>query len=133
MQRAEAVATNGGAAAALLAAGVGCFALGLVTIVAEKNSGIDAALRFYGPTGDISGITTVAAVCWLLAWVGLHVQWRRREVPLGKAFAVALVFIALGLGGTFPPVYQTLSRKWGLPWRRRLIGGRGVGTISRLC
>ena len=58
---------NGAVAAALLAGGIGAFAVGLMTVLAEASEAIANLLRFSGPVGPLSGKTTVAVVIWLIA------------------------------------------------------------------
>ena len=110
MRSEEPVASRGGPAAAILAAGVGCFALGLLTVLAEKNRSLGTALRFSDQAGDISGITIVAVLLWLIAWAGLHGLWRHRDPNLGQVLSASLGLIALGCVGTFPPFFQAISR-----------------------
>ena len=98
--------TNGVAAAAIVAAGVGCAALGVLIVLAESIGAVKTALTFSGPVGPLSGKTLVASAVWLIAWVALHLAWRRRQVAFGAAWAVTLALITLGLLGTFPPFYQ---------------------------
>ena len=96
-------ATNGAALAAFVAAGVGAFALGLIVILNEL--GLLAVPALYAPAGGVSGRTTLAAVVWLIAWAVLHWRWKEREVQPGRAFAITLILIALGVLLTFPPVW----------------------------
>lgn len=95
---------NGALWAAILASGIGGFAVGLVAILNE--SGIFAAPTLYGPAGGVSGRTTIAAVIWLVSWAVLHRLWRDREVGGGRVTAIAVVLILVGLSGTFPPVWS---------------------------
>lgn len=98
--------TNGPAAAAILASGVGSLALGLFTIMAEANAAIKNALNLYNPVGPLSGKTTVAVVIWLVAWAVFHGLWKNEQVDFAKIFSVTLIMIALGLLGTFPLFYD---------------------------
>jgi len=93
---------NGVASAALIGAGIGCFALGLLTLLTEVNSTIENALDFYAPTGPVSGITTLAVVVWLVAWVAMHLLWKNRRIDFRKVYIVVLVLVALGVLGCFP-------------------------------
>lgn len=97
---------NGPAAAAVLAAGVGSLALGLLTVLAEASMPLRNALSLYTPAGPLTGKTTGAVAIWLVVWLALHLAWGQREVDFGKVFAATLVLIALGLLGTFPPVFE---------------------------
>jgi len=56
--------TNGPAAAAILASGIGSMALGLFTTLAQAITSIKNALNLYDPAGPLSGKTTVAVVVW---------------------------------------------------------------------
>ena len=97
------VAANGAAIAALLGAGVGAFAMGLVVILNE--AGVFSAPSLYGPAGGVSGRTTIAVVIWLIAWAVLHTRWKGRQVESRRIFTTTLVLIAVGLVLTFPPVW----------------------------
>lgn len=76
--------TNGAAMAAMLAAGIGAFAMGAFVILNE--AGVFAAPALYRPAGGVTGRTTFAALVWLAAWALLHTRWRgarsRRAVSL---------------------------------------------------
>ena len=52
--------TNGSAAAAILSAGIGCATLGILALAGDAFPAISKLLIFYGPTGALSGVTTVA-------------------------------------------------------------------------
>ena len=101
--------TNGPAAAAILASGIGSMALGLSTVLAQAIAQIKEALVFYSPSGSLSGETTIAVVVWAVSWALLHVLWRSDHVDFGKVFIATLVLIALGLLGTFPPFFQAFG------------------------
>jgi hypothetical protein len=98
--------TNGPAAAAILASGIGSLALGLCTTLAQAMVPVKNVLTFYRPAGPLSGKTTVAVVIWLVAWAVLHSQWQDRQVHFPRVFTVTLVMIALGLLGTFPVFFE---------------------------
>ena len=91
----------GEAAAAILAAGVGAFAMGLMTTLAEIP-GIKDALNFYNPVGPLSGQTTIAIIVWLVSWAALYSLWKGKDVPFPRVFTATLILIALGVLGTFP-------------------------------
>ena len=57
--------TNGSAAAAILSAGIGCFVLALLAILADNSVLLRRSLVFYKPTGVLSGVTTIGIVVWL--------------------------------------------------------------------
>ena len=66
-----AVEKVGKALAAMVAAGVGSAALGVLTTLAELSPGLKNILNFYDPVGPLSGKTTVAVIIWLIAWYAL--------------------------------------------------------------
>lgn len=106
MNKTEQTITNGRASAAVLAAGVGSFAMGLFTTLKAVSKTIKGFYVFYFPTGELSGISTLAVLTWLIAWVALHTSWKDHQVHFRKVFVITLVLIALGLLGTFPPFFE---------------------------
>ena len=102
---AESIPT-GPAAAAVLAAGIGCAALGILIPLAEGIAWVKTTLTFNGPVGPLSGKTIVASVVWLIAWAVLHAAWRRRDVRFAPVWVASILLIAVGLLGSFPPVFQ---------------------------
>lgn len=101
--RGRTVTPNGAAMSAVLAAGIGSLAMGLLVIFNE--AGIFTAPSLYGPVGGLSGRSTFAAVTWLVAWTILHARWKRRDVAAGGMLAWTLVLIALAIVMTLPPVW----------------------------
>ena len=89
--------------AAVLAAGIGSFAMGAVVLLNE--AGLFAAPTLYGPAGGVSGRTTIAVVVWLVAWAVLHARWKDRDAAGGQVLTATHVLVALGLIGTWPPVW----------------------------
>jgi hypothetical protein len=96
--------TNGSGAAALLAAGIGSFALAILAIAADKSATIKAALTFYKPTGALSGVSTVAILLWLVTWVILDLRWRKKTVALAQISIIAFGLLVLSFLLTFPPI-----------------------------
>jgi hypothetical protein len=96
--------TNGSGAAAILAAGIGSFALAALAIAADKSAAMKTALAFYKPTGPLSGVTTVAILIWVLTWAMLGVGWQRKTVSLGIVNAAAFALLILSFLLTFPPI-----------------------------
>ncbi|HEY4116351.1 MAG TPA: hypothetical protein VGM56_00795, partial [Byssovorax sp.] len=92
----EPVLPNGPAAAALLAAGIGCLSLGVLATIGDGWSAAARAFAFYAPTGPLSGVTTTAIVVWLVVWAALARAWRRRDVDM--RLVRAGIFVATGLG-----------------------------------
>lgn len=95
--------TNGPAAAAILSAGVGCFVLGVLAVAADGLKPVAKLLTFYGPTGPLSGVSTVAIAIWLVCWLVLARLWGMRTMAMSKVNAVAFVLLGIGLLLTFPP------------------------------
>lgn len=102
----QAVMPNGAGLAAVLAAGLGAFAMGLLVILNE--AGIFAAPSLYGPVGGLSGRSTLAVLAWLLAWATLHLRWRGRELSVSRVLTWTLVLVGLAIAMTFPPVWGLL-------------------------
>ena len=96
-------------ATAMLAAGLGAFALGLLTTLAETSESIKEFLNLYDPVGPLSGKTIGAVVVWLIAWAILHVMYRTKDVESRKELAVSLILIGLGVLGTFPIFFQAFA------------------------
>lgn len=97
---------NGAAMAAILAAGIGSFAMGAFVIANE--AGIYAAPSLYGPAGGLSGRSTLAVVVWLAAWGVLQARWEGRTVAAGRIFAWTLFMIAIAVAATYPPLWALL-------------------------
>jgi len=97
-------AMNGAALAAFLAAGIGAFAMGVMVLLNE--AGLFSAPALYPPAGGVSGRTTFAAVIWLIGWAVLHRRWKGRQLEAGRARAITLILIGLGVLLTFPPVWR---------------------------
>lgn len=95
---------NGGGAAALLAAGIGCFALAVLAILGDQIAAMKSAMIFSKPTGPLSGVTTTAVAIWLAAWALLEWRWRKKTVAVGRVAWIAAVLLVLALLLTFPPV-----------------------------
>lgn len=98
--------TNGPAAAAILAAGIGSMVLGLFVILSEALKSVNNALNFYNPVGPLSGKTIIAIAVWLAAWIILHISWKNKQVNFAGVFTASLILIILGLLGTFPPFFD---------------------------
>jgi len=97
---------NGSGAAAILAGGVGMFAVGALAIAADKSALLGKLLVFYSPTGRLSGVTCTAVLIWLSSWAILEWRWGRHDVALARINAVAFALLGLSLLLTFPPVAE---------------------------
>jgi hypothetical protein len=103
---------DGPAAAAMLAAGVGMFTLGLLTVLNEASTGLHDWLEsweFDQGVGPLAGKTTLSVIVWALSWIALAIGLRGRDVNLKTWFWVALVLGVLGFIGTFPPVFEAFA------------------------
>lgn len=102
---------NGPGAAALLAAAIGCAALGIFALLGDAFHGIATFFKFYVPTGPLSGVTTSAIIVWLASWFALGKTWADRDVAIDKVSLVAFVLLAIGFALTFPPFMDLLQGK----------------------
>jgi hypothetical protein len=100
---------SGPAAAVVLAAGLACFALGLLTVLTVVSGAVSDVLTLSERVGDLSGVTTFATIVFFGAWIGLAFAWRRSNPPLARIAAAAGLLVALGLLGTFPPFFNALG------------------------
>ena len=96
--------TNGAAMAAYLGAGIGAFAMGALCVLNE--AGVYAAPALYGPAGGLSGRASFACAVWLAAWLVLHYRWKDGVVAHSPVWLTTGGLTALGLLGTFPPVWS---------------------------
>jgi hypothetical protein len=110
MMQARETEPNGGIVAATIAAGAGCAALGLLTVGAAASTEFADLLTLYAPSGPLTGKATVAAIIYLIVWINLHFRLRDRELSLSRGFLLTMFLLAIGMVGTFPPVYQFFAR-----------------------
>jgi len=106
---------NGPAAAAVLAASIGSFVLGLMVTLAEASVDIKNFLDFsknYGlgsGVGPLSGKVILATAAFILSWIGFGFVWRKKDVNFGRVFVAAMVLLALGFALTFPPIFELFA------------------------
>jgi len=72
-------------------------------LLAKTVPPFDALLSWYPPTGDLSGITSLSVLAWLVVWAGLSRAWRGRSVNSGRVLGATLILTLLGVIVTFPP------------------------------
>lgn len=101
---------SGPGAAIVLSAGIGSAVYGLAVVGASASPSIQQALNWWAPGGPLVGKTSVGVIAWLASWLVLHLLWRRKELPFGKVWAVALTLIVLGFVLTFPPVFEAFAK-----------------------
>lgn len=97
--------------AAMVAAGVGCTVLGVLTVLTEASAAVKTALNVYNPVGPLSGKTLGAVLAYVVTWIGLALWARGRVVRIEHWIPISLGLIAIGLILTFPPVYQAFTVK----------------------
>jgi fluoride ion exporter CrcB/FEX len=100
---------EGPISAAIIAGGIGAFALGLLTTLAEANETISGWLELKVSVGPLSGKTTFAVLIWLVAWAVLHVAMKDKGYETRRAFTIAIVLVALGVIATFPTFFQLFA------------------------
>jgi hypothetical protein len=93
---------TGPGAAALVAAGVGVFVIGMLTTLAEASPAISSALAWVRGAGPLSGKTGAGVIVWLVTWIVLHAAWKDKNPDLGRTFSWALTLIVAGFVFTFP-------------------------------
>jgi len=100
---------NGGAAAAILAAGIGSFALGVLSFIGDVSLDMRRAFIIWNPSGPLSGVSTGTIAIWLVAWLVLALAWNKREVRLPRVNLIAFALLAIGMLLTFPPFADMLQ------------------------
>ncbi|MDR3736535.1 MAG: hypothetical protein P4L10_13495 [Acidobacteriaceae bacterium] len=100
--------SNGPGAAAILSAGIGCFAIGIFGFAADKSAAIKSHFILYKPTGPLSGQTTLAIILWLVSWAILAQAWKGKTVSLKRITLTAFILLGLSLLLTFPPLIDLL-------------------------
>ena len=94
---------SGPAAAAILAAGTGCCAMGVFYVAGNVSPAMNRLFSIYKPAGALSGVSTAAIVLWLVVWVVLDRRWAETDVELGRIGIWSAVLLGAGLLLTFPP------------------------------
>ena len=102
---------NGSGAAAILAAGIGCAAVGILALAGDASPAIGKGLTFFNPVGTLSGGSPVSIVFWFVACFALARLWGTKTVALGKVNAIAFALLIVGLLLTFPPFMDLLQGK----------------------
>ena len=106
---AETPKVNGPAMAALVAAGIGSAALGLLVVLSEAVPAVKTFMDFYSPVGPLAGKSTYAVVAYLVSWGILAALWKGKEISFPIAYIATLVLIALGLIGSFPLFFEAFT------------------------
>jgi len=103
---------DGPGAAAMLAAAIGVFALGLLTVLAEASVEIHDWLEtweFGQGVGPLAGKTTLAVIVWLVSWGALALGLRGKDVDLKPWIWASAILGILGVLGTFPPIFTAFA------------------------
>ena len=100
---------NGPAAAALIAAGVGALALGILTVLNEASEAVHDFLELDTGVGPLSGKTTFAVISYVVAWALLSPALWRRNVSWSVVLAVTGLLLVGGLLGTFPEFFKLFA------------------------
>ncbi|MHB1701025.1 MAG: hypothetical protein ACYCSN_13010 [Acidobacteriaceae bacterium] len=102
---------NGLAGAAILSAGAGCFALGVLAVAGDASKSMAHWLTLYKPTGPLSGVSSTAILLWLALWLILGRRWRSKTIAIARVNALAFVLLLAGVLLAFPPFEDLLLRK----------------------
>jgi hypothetical protein len=105
----EVTPASGPAAAVVLAAGLACFTLGVLSVLTAASGRVSDALTVSERVGDVSGISIATFVVFFATWTALTVAWRRANPPLIRIALAAGALVALGLVGTFPPFFNAIG------------------------
>lgn len=100
---------NGAFAATALSAGIGCFMIGFLTVMAQANATIKDLLNWWDPAGPLTGKTGVGTIVWILCWLMFYFMWRKKEIAFKKIWWITLFLIAGALLLTFPPIFEALA------------------------
>jgi hypothetical protein len=103
--------TDGAAAAAIVASGIGATVLGLMIIGAEMSKQFATMLTFNKAVGPLSGKTIIATLGFLISWAILHFMWKDKEVNFGRMATIGAVLITIGILLTFPPIFDLFAPK----------------------
>jgi hypothetical protein len=98
-------------ASALLAAGIGCLVMGIVTTLSEALKPVADLLNLYKPTGPLSGKSLVAIIVWLAAWALLSRVSKGKQINTSKWIGCAMICVALGFITTFPLFFDMFGEK----------------------
>lgn len=100
---------NGPVAAVMLGGGFGAAVLGIATVWAQVSAANAALLNWYAPVGPLTGQAILSAAAFFLSWGLFALLWRGRNVNFGAVSLLAFLLLAVGLAGTFPPVFEMFA------------------------
>jgi hypothetical protein len=102
---------SGPGAAAVLAAAIATFTLGVLALAADAVPSLARVLNFWNPTGPLSGVTDIAIIVWLVSWFAFSRRWVGRSPDLRRVNLAAALLLVVGLLLTFPPFMDLLQGK----------------------
>ena len=126
---------NGGIAAALLAAGIGCAAFGVLVVLAEASGAVEDGLTVSEGAGPLSGKGLGATVLWAVAWAALHLILRNRELawrPVARA-TTALVAVDSSPPSRLSSSSSRTESAPGVGWQRALAAETERSLVRRTC
>ena len=82
---------------------------GLVSVLTAASSTVSDVLTLSERVGDLSGVSLLTAATFFVTWGALAVAWRKADPSLGRVAVASATLIALGLLGTFPPVFDAFG------------------------
>lgn len=98
------------ALASLLAAGIGCAVLGILTVLVEASPHFfKVHLNIYNPVGPLSGVSTFATLAYFISWISLSVSFKGKNISESKWLGLTFILIGVGFLLTFPPFYQIFT------------------------
>jgi hypothetical protein len=100
---------SGPAAAVVLAAGIACFALGMLSILAAASGAVADVLTLTSDVGEASGLSTITTATFFVVWGSFTLVWRHADPSLTRVAAVSGALIVFGLLATFPPVFNLVG------------------------
>jgi hypothetical protein len=103
---------DGPGAAAMLAAGIGIFTLGVLTTGAVISTWLHDFLAKWAwgqGVGPLAGKTTIASLAFFASWGVLHLVWRDKDVDIKKIFTIGLILGLLGAVMTFPTFFEAFE------------------------
>jgi hypothetical protein len=93
----------------MLAGGIASLCLGLLTTLAEADTGIADTLNFDASVGPLYGKTVVTIITFFFFWPVLSVALWRRNPPLVRVGIAVGVLIACGFLLTFPKFFELFA------------------------
>lgn len=103
---------DGPGAAAIVAAGVGIFVLGFLTLLSELSESVH---EFLGSmdlglgVGPLAGKTTLASLTFFVVWATVGLVWRNSDPDIKRIFWISLGFGVVGALLTFPPIFTAFG------------------------